>query len=51
MKSVLEVSRLTKQFGPFTAVDDISLHHWRREIVGLLGPKRSREVNYYVYAS
>lgn len=48
MKSVLEVSHLTKQFGPFTqhhsngagftAVDDISFSIGVGEIVGLLGP-------------
>lgn len=38
MKAVLEVSHLTKQFGPFTAVDDISFSIGEGEIVGLLGP-------------
>ncbi|MEK7129751.1 MAG: ATP-binding cassette domain-containing protein, partial [Patescibacteria group bacterium] len=40
--SILEVSHLTKKFGPpaggFTAVDDISFSVAEGEIVGLLGP-------------
>ena len=35
---ILEVSRLTKQFGKFTAVDNISFSIKEGEIVGLLGP-------------
>ena len=38
MENVLEVSKLTKQFGQFTAVDDISFSIIEGEIVGLLGP-------------
>jgi ABC-2 type transport system ATP-binding protein len=35
---VLNVSHLTKRFGAFTAVDDVSFHVNPGEIVGLLGP-------------
>jgi ABC-2 type transport system ATP-binding protein len=35
---ILSVSHLTKRFGGFTAVDDISFHINPGEIVGLLGP-------------
>ena len=35
---ILEVSRLTKRFGAFTAVSDISFRVNEGEIVGLLGP-------------
>lgn len=37
-ESILEVSRLTKQFGSFTAVNNISFSIREGEIVGLLGP-------------
>ncbi|MEK7099360.1 MAG: ABC transporter ATP-binding protein [Patescibacteria group bacterium] len=36
--SILSVSRLTKQFGTFTAVDDLSFSLKESEILGLLGP-------------
>ena len=35
---VLNVSHLTKRFGAFTAVEDVSFHVNPGEIVGLLGP-------------
>ena len=35
---ILSVSQLTKRFGAFTAVDDVSFHINPGEIVGLLGP-------------
>jgi ABC-2 type transport system ATP-binding protein len=35
---ILTVSRLSKRFGAFTAVDDVSFHVNPGEIVGLLGP-------------
>jgi len=35
---VIEISGLTKKYGDFTAVDDISLHVERGEIFGFLGP-------------
>ncbi|MDP2671455.1 MAG: ABC transporter ATP-binding protein [bacterium] len=38
MENILEVKNLTKKFGSFTAVDDISFEVPRGEIVGLLGP-------------
>jgi len=38
MGSILEVDHLTKRFGSFTAVDDISFSVKEGEIVGLLGP-------------
>lgn len=38
MNPILEVSHLTKRFGAFTAVDDISFRVNEGEIVGLLGP-------------
>jgi len=36
--SVIEVSHLTKRFGPFTAVDDLNLRVEEGEIFGFLGP-------------
>jgi len=36
--SVIEAHQLTKKFGDFTAVDEISFHVQRGEIYGLLGP-------------
>src|SRR3990170_4091495 len=36
--TVLEVNNLTKKFGNFTVVDDISFKIYANEIVGLLGP-------------
>jgi ABC-2 type transport system ATP-binding protein len=35
---VIEVNHLTKRYGPFTAVDDISFTVERGEILGFLGP-------------
>jgi ABC-2 type transport system ATP-binding protein len=35
---VIEVQHLTKKYGPFTAVDDISFKVERGEILGFLGP-------------
>jgi ABC-2 type transport system ATP-binding protein len=35
---VIEVQQLTKRYGPFTAVDDISFRVERGEILGFLGP-------------
>jgi ABC-2 type transport system ATP-binding protein len=35
---VIEVQHLTKQYGPFTAVNDISFRVERGEILGFLGP-------------
>jgi ABC-2 type transport system ATP-binding protein len=36
--SVIEVQHLTKRYGPFTAVDDVSFKAERGEILGFLGP-------------
>jgi ABC-2 type transport system ATP-binding protein len=35
---VIEVQNLTKRYGPFTAVDDVSFRVERGEILGFLGP-------------
>jgi ABC-2 type transport system ATP-binding protein len=35
---VIEVRNLTKQYGPFTAVDDVSFRVEKGEILGFLGP-------------
>ena len=35
---MIEVDHLTKRYGPFTAVNDISFHVEKGEIVGFLGP-------------
>jgi len=35
---VIEVQHLTKRYGPFTAVDDVSFSAARGEILGFLGP-------------
>ena len=35
---MIEVQHLTKQYGPFTAVDDVSFKVERGEILGFLGP-------------
>ena len=35
---MIEIDHLTKQFGPITAVDDISLSVERGEVLGFLGP-------------
>jgi ABC-2 type transport system ATP-binding protein len=36
--AVIEVQHLTKRYGPFTAVDDVSFKAERGEILGFLGP-------------
>ncbi len=38
MNTILSVSNLTKKFGTFTAVDDVSFQLNKGEILGLLGP-------------
>ena len=38
MTAMLEVSGLIKRFGPITAVDGISFHMERGEVLGFLGP-------------
>ena len=35
---MIEVQHLTKQYGPFTAVHDVSFKAERGEILGFLGP-------------
>src|SRR6187431_1185346 len=35
---MIEVQNLTKKYGPFTAVDDVSFRVERGEILGFLGP-------------
>ncbi len=37
-ETMIEVKHLTKKFGPFTAVDDISFTVKRGEVLGFLGP-------------
>ncbi|BDG72610.1 ABC transporter ATP-binding protein [Roseomonas fluvialis] len=38
MAALIEIERLTKRFGAFTAVDDVSFTVGRGEVVGFLGP-------------
>ena len=38
MSQMLDIQRLTKRFGPFTAVDDVSFSVDRGEVLGFLGP-------------
>ena len=38
MSQMLDIQRLTKRFGPLTAVDDISFSVDRGEVLGFLGP-------------
>ena len=38
MSQLLEIRRLTKRFGPMTAVDDVSFSVDRGEVLGFLGP-------------
>ena len=38
MAALIEIERLTKRFGAFTAVDDVSFSVGRGEVVGFLGP-------------
>ena len=41
MEPVIQVEGLTKRFGTFTAVDDVSFHVAKGEIFGFLGPNGS----------
>ena len=41
VSKLLEISGLTKRFGPITAVDDLSMSVDRGEVVGFLGPNGS----------
>ncbi len=38
MAAMIEIENLAKQFGPLTAVDDISFSVDRGEVLGFLGP-------------
>jgi ABC-2 type transport system ATP-binding protein len=38
LSALIEIERLTKRFGAFTAVDDVSFSVARGEVVGFLGP-------------
>ena len=38
MSVLIEVNQLTKSFGPFKAVDDITFNLNRGEVLGFLGP-------------
>jgi len=38
LAALIEIERLTKRFGAFTAVDDVSFTVDRGEVVGFLGP-------------
>ena len=38
MSQMLDILRLTKRFGPFVAVDDVSFSVGRGEVLGFLGP-------------
>ncbi len=38
MSALIEIDRLTKRFGSFTAVDDVSFSVAKGEVVGFLGP-------------
>ena len=38
LHAMIEVQNLTKRYGPFTAVDDVSFRAERGEILGFLGP-------------
>ena len=35
---MIEISHITKRFGPITAVDDVSFSANRGEVLGFLGP-------------
>ena len=41
MTAAIEINHLTKKFGNFTAVDEVSLSVQRGEIFGFLGPNGS----------
>ena len=38
MAALIEIAGLTKRFGSFTAVDDVSFNVARGEVLGFLGP-------------
>ena len=38
MTALIEIERLTKRFGAFTAVDDVTFSVAKGEVVGFLGP-------------
>ena len=38
MKNILETKNLTKQYGDFKALDEVSLNIHKGEVYGLLGP-------------
>ncbi|MGO4493430.1 ATP-binding cassette domain-containing protein, partial [Arthrobacter sp. 2YAF22_2] len=40
-ETAIELTGVTKRFGSFTAIDDLSLRVRRGEIFGLLGPNGS----------
>lgn len=46
---LIEIKNVTKKYGDFIAVDNISFDVKDGEIVGLLGPNRSRKKYYNEY--
>ena len=46
---MIEVKNITKRYGGFVAVDDISFEIDDNEVVGFLGPNGAGKVNYNEY--
>ena len=50
MSDAIEVDKLTKRFGDFTAVDAISFSVKHGEVFGLLGPERRGQIHAHPHA-
>ncbi len=49
-ESLIEIEGLTKRFGTFTAVDNVSLHRRPRRGAGLPRPQRRRQIHHHAHA-
>ena len=49
MPQVIEVDQLTKYYGNFPALDDVSFQVGKGEILGFLGPQRGGEDHHHAH--